>query len=90
MSTTSLRTSVPAERPRKTFMSAHGLTECFDALSADHARCGETLRDFRTAQQMPLGAAARRLGITVVMYSECERGVREFDLREALKLLGAT
>lgn len=86
--TTSLRTSVPAERPRRTFMSMHGETSCFDSLSPDHVRRGETLRDFRTAQQLPLGAAARMLGISVVMYSECERGVREFDLREALKLLG--
>lgn len=83
-----LTTSVPEERPRTTFQTTHGPALCYAPLSEEHRARGEVLRDRRCLLGLPLGAAARKLGISVVVLSECERGAREFDMAEAIKLLG--
>lgn len=81
-------TEVPGMRPMRSFRDVHHrLTLVYATLSPEDEKRGADFREVRNACQLGLREAAARLGISAVELGECERGVRRFDLAEALALL---
>lgn len=82
-----LKTSVPAQRPQETIVTLCGDTvKTFRPLSPEHRLRGRLLREERVGRGLYLGDAAQLLGVTLCELSECEAGVREFELDEVRRL----
>lgn len=82
-----LSTKVPEPRPTRWIDAVSGPVEVFAPLSLEDARRGDALRKLRMGMHLSLSEASRLLGIGIVEVSECERGVRTFELHEAEQLL---
>lgn len=76
------------ERKRRTVATFHGPVLVYEVLSERHRLMGQAMRIVRTHRKLSLREASEMLGIGVVDYSECERGVRELDYGEAFRRLG--
>lgn len=82
-----MKTSVPEKRPTRIVQGFHGTLELYAPLSDEHEQRGAKLLEARMALDIGVRDAAARLGLDPFEYAECERGVRDFDLTEALALL---
>ena len=82
-----LPTWTPSVRPKRVMVTLHGDVETFAPISLACRMSGQSLREHRTMRGLGLRDAAQLLGLGAVELGECERGVRGFDLAQALFLL---